>query len=192
MVFIYFNATNCLFCVFLMRKDSFASVLMGSVAFIILLAQTIHMAVYAKQYYGLDNSFNLDKPHLKIFLAVFLGSRLIGCGIITMLAEKPLMVCVGMMGTQGVVIIMMGLVRPFTYFLTNVLIIAGEAGSLSFFACIYTFEGMKESEQTSGWAMLGIMMGTVVIGGLNFFHSVYLDCMTSVKKKTMVHVGGLV
>lgn len=70
----------------IMKDNSFTSVAFCILAGAILLVQTVHLIKNAKDYWGLDNSFNLEKNSYKIFITTFLVGRLVGTAILVHLA----------------------------------------------------------------------------------------------------------
>ena len=102
------------------------------------------------------------------------------------------MVTVGMLVCEGILLLIVAILRPFSYLLTNIFLVIGQTMTIGFFASIYALEGMKESEKKSGWGMIGIFLALCTIGVFNLIHSIYLDCLTSAKKNAIVHVKNLV
>lgn len=47
------------------------------------------------------------------------------------------MAVIGAMAIQGIFVLILSILRPFLYLFNNIFVIAGEALTLGFFACIY-------------------------------------------------------
>ena len=85
MLFIIFNSTNSVFSLSIVSGTSVTSAIFALLGMGILTVQTIHFFFYAKTYYGLENTFNFNESPLKfrVFLGVFLFSRVANCLILS-------------------------------------------------------------------------------------------------------------
>ena len=74
---------------------------------------------------------------------IFAVSRLTSCVILGVVEDEPKMAIAGVIGSEGILILVLCVLRPFLHMVCNILVIFGELLNCFFFVSIYTMEGLK-------------------------------------------------
>lgn len=178
MLIVFFTTTNTFFSLSIFMEITVMNLVFACVAGAIVLFQVAHFLVYAKEYFGMENTIG-NVNFFRAFIAVFVVSRLTSCVILGTVQDEPEMAVVGVIASEGILIMILCVLRPFLHLICNLLVIFGEMLSCFFFVSIYTMEGMKENEWTCGWMMIGALCGIGVAGVANLGYSIYKDCTSS-------------
>ena len=177
----FFNGTNFLFSISLMRSSSFLNICFTAVGSLITLGQIIHFLAYANTYHGMNETFNFPDVHLKIFLTGFLINRIGITFCLSLIEDDPLMSCIAAMAFQACYVIFLCIIRPFSSKLINGLLISSEVMTLGAFSSIYVLEGLEGHESTGGWFLLGASSAICLLTTVAMGYNIYTVCYSASK-----------
>lgn len=172
LILVFFNISNFLFSISLIRSSQFMNVCFAVAAGIIAIGQMAHFVINAKTYFGMPETFNFETVHFKTFIIGFCVGR-VGIAFCLSLVDDPLMSCIGALAVQACLVVFICIIRPFSSHVVNGLFIASETMTLGAFVSIYVFEGLDGSESTGAWTLLGMAAGIVAIVIASLVFNIY-------------------